>query len=139
MKRKKAEKVLRQAWTVKDIISNVLWFLLGGLWLGVIFGVAGLLLCLTVVWIPFGTQCFRIASVAMFPYGKKVELRVKKHLVANVIWAILPGWVLALIFFASGLACCITVVGFFRGLQAFKLAKAALCPFGAKISARSFP
>jgi uncharacterized membrane protein YccF (DUF307 family) len=136
-RRKKAVRVIKKAWTVKDFISNVIWFLLGGLWLGILFVFLGLLLCLSVVGLPQGRECFRMARLYMFPYGKRVDLHMATHPVANVIWAILIGWVLALIIFTAGIALCLTVIGFFRGLQAFKLAKTALFPFGAEIIYRT--
>lgn len=132
MKRSKAKKVIQKAWTVKDVISNAIWFLLGGLWIGLIFGLAGLLLCVTVVGIPLGKQCFRAAFTSMFPYGKRVSLHPSRHPVANTVWAILVGWELALIFFVSGVLCILAVLTFFRGLQAFKLARLAFLPFGAE-------
>ena len=134
MNKKKAIKVIKQAWTVKDIISNILWFLLGGLWLGILFGFFGVILCATVVGLPLGVQCFRVALVTMFPYGKRVELHPKRNKVANIVWAVLFGWELAVVFLAAGLLCCMTVVSFFRGLQAFKLCRLAFVPFGAEIS-----
>ena len=136
-RRKKAVRVIKKAWTVKDLFSNAVWFLLGGLWLGILFAFFGSLLCLSVVGIDLGKECFRASRLFMFPYGKRVDLHPRSHPVANVIWAILPGWVLALMIFVSGLACIFTVIGFFRGLQAFKLAKTALFPFGAEVIYRT--
>jgi uncharacterized membrane protein YccF (DUF307 family) len=51
----------------------------------------------------------------------------------NVIWAILFGWEMAIAYFCSGVACCITIVGIPFGLQAFKLMILSLFPFGAGI------
>ncbi len=127
---------MKKALTVKDIISNTIWFLVGGLWLGLLFSLFAALLCVTVVGIPRGKECFSAALVAMFPYGKKVHLHPKMHWTANLIWTVLVGWELALLFVVAGVTCILTVVGVFRGLQAFKLARLALFPFGAQTEKR---
>ncbi|MBE6589303.1 MAG: YccF domain-containing protein [Ruminococcaceae bacterium] len=115
------------------LISNVLWALLGGIWLFILWGALGLLLCLTVVGIPFGKQCFKIARLSFMPYGKKVRLNYKKHPLANVVWAVFLGWEVALVHFAVGVLNCITIIGISRGIQCFKIMKLALLPFGAKL------
>lgn len=115
------------------ILSNLLWMLLGGFWLALLWGVVGALLCITVVGIPFGIQCFKLARLSLFPYGKKVDLNVGEHPIANVIWAVLIGWELALIHMFFGILNCITVIGIPRGIQCLKIMKLALCPFGAKV------
>ncbi len=114
-------------------IGNVIWFLLGGLWLGLSWALLGLLLCITVVGIPLGTQCFKAAKLTIAPFGKQVYTRYDSHPVANLLWAILVGWELAIGYLVAGIGCCITVVGIPLGLQAFKLMKLAFLPFGATV------
>ncbi len=114
-------------------LSNLLWLLLGGIWLALLWGIVGLVLCITVVGIPFGIQCFKLARLSFAPYGTKVDLNVGKHPIANVIWAILGGWEMALVYFVFGLLNCITVIGISRGIQCFKFMKLAIFPFGAKL------
>ena len=115
------------------IFSTVLWILLGGLWLALIWCVAGILLCVSVVGIPFGLQCFKLAKLSLMPHGKKIVLNFEKHPVANVIWAIIGGWETALAYLLFGVLNCITIIGISRGIQCFKITKLALFPFGAKI------
>lgn len=117
------------------LVANVLWFLLGGLWLGLAWSLLGVILCLTVVGIPFGLQCFKAASLSVAPFGKKVTVNYHKHPVANLLWAILCGWELALLYLVSGVLCCVTVVGIPAGLQSFKLMELAFLPFGAVVKA----
>ena len=114
-------------------LMNVIWFLFGGLWLALAWGALGLLLCLTIVGVPFGVQCFKLARVSLAPYGKKVKLDYAKHPLANLLWALLAGWELALLYLLAGLINCITVIGIPSGIQCFKLTRLALFPFGAKI------
>ncbi len=53
-------------------LANVLWLVLGGIWLALAHLVVGLLLCLTIVGIPFGIACMRMAGLALAPFGKSV-------------------------------------------------------------------
>ena len=80
------------------LISNILWFLFGGLLLALLWGIVGLLLCITIIGIPFGVQCFKFARLSLFPYGARVKLDITSHPIANVIWAIVGGWEIALIY-----------------------------------------
>ena len=115
------------------LIGNIFWFLFGGLLLMLMWGLLGVLLCITIVGIPLGLQCFKFARLSLFPFGKKVDLNITKHLIANIIWAVLLGWWLALIYLLFGILNCITIIGIPKGLQCFKFMKLALFPFGAEI------
>ena len=115
------------------LIANIIWFIFGGLWLGLAWAVLGALLCITIIGIPFGVQCFKAAALSFAPFGKRVEVHYDKHPVANILWAIFAGWGLALIYLISGAICCITIVGIPMGLQSFKLMKLAFLPFGAEV------
>lgn len=114
-------------------ISNILWILFCGLWLAILWCFFGILLCVTLVGIPFGLQCFRIAGFSLMPRGKKVKLNFAAHPIANVIWVIVGGWEMALAHLVFGLAFCVTVIGIPKGVQCFKITKLALFPFGAYI------
>ncbi len=116
------------------LIGNILWIVFGGFILALMWAVAGLLLCITVIGIPFGVQCFKFAAFVFWPFGKKIETSGKVvSFLFNVIWLILLGWELALTSVAFGLLWCATVVGIPFGLQWFKFARLALMPFGSKI------
>ena len=54
-------------------IANVIWVILGGLFLAIAYVVAGLLWCITIIGIPFGKQCFKLASLALSPFGARVN------------------------------------------------------------------
>ena len=115
------------------VISNIIWLVCGGIWLALMWCVAGVILCITVVGAPFGVQCFKLAKLSFAPVGKKVKLNVKKHPVANTIWAIIGGWVMAALHLVIGVLNCITIIGISRGIQCFKIVKLAVFPFGAKV------
>ncbi len=115
------------------LIGNIIWFLFGGLWLGLSWGILGCLLCITVIGIPLGLQCFKAAKLTFAPFGKQVSIHFDAHPIANILWAILVGWEMAIGYLGAGIVCCITIVGIPLGLQAFKLMKLAFLPFGATI------
>ena len=112
-------------------IGNILWFLLVGLWEGLGYVFLGIIWCITIIGIPFGKQCFKIARLMFTPFGKVINTNFGKHPIANVIWIIFGGLELALGFFFVGLILCITIIGIPIGKQCFKLAKLSLIPFGA--------
>jgi uncharacterized membrane protein YccF (DUF307 family) len=114
-------------------IGNILWFILTGLWAAVIWGVLGILCCITVIGIPLGLQCFKIAGFVIWPFGKEIDTDFDEHPLANIIWLILFGWELSLGILVCGILWCITIIGIPFGKQCFKLVKLCLLPFGAKV------
>ena len=115
------------------VLANIIWILFGGLWLALLWLAVGLLLCITIVGIPLGLQCFKMAKLSLAPYGKKVVLNLKAHPIANTIWAIVGGWEMALAYLFAGIINCITIIGIPHGIQCLKMMKLAFFPFGAKV------
>ena len=115
-------------------LANVIWFILGGLWLGLSWALLGLLLCITIIGIPLGKQYFKAAALTLAPFGKQVHTHFERHPIANLLWVILFGWEMALGYLVAGILCCITLVGIPLGLQAFKMTALALLPFGATVT-----
>ena len=118
-----------------SLIGNIIWLLFGGFIAAIAWLIAGLILCVTVIGIPFGVQCFKIASFVLWPFGKEIELGHfgAGGLLLNIIWLIFFGWGFAIAHFAIGLIFCLTIIGVPFGLQHFKFAQLGLIPFGAKI------
>ena len=117
-----------------SILGNVLWFIFGGAISGLSWCLAGLLWCITIVGIPVGLQCFKIAGLTFFPFGKEVVYGGGAgSLLLNIFWMIFSGLPLALEHLVFGGILCVTIVGIPFGLQQFKLAKLALMPFGAEV------
>jgi len=115
------------------ILGNVLWFIFGGAIGGLSWCLTGLW-CITVIGIPVGLQCFKLASLSFFPFGKEVRYGGGAgSFLLNVIWLLVSGLPLALEHVAMGLLLCVTILGIPFGLQQFKLAKLALLPFGAEV------
>jgi uncharacterized membrane protein YccF (DUF307 family) len=57
------------------IIMNIIWLLCGGLWIALTHAIFGLLLCISVIGIPFGLQHFKLTSVALNPFGRDIVNR----------------------------------------------------------------
>lgn len=115
-------------------LGGIIWFLLGGLESGLSWFFAGVLWCITIVGIPVGLQCFKIADLSFWPFGKEVEYGGgADSLFLNILWIIFSGALLALEHLFLGLFFCITIIGIPFGKQHFKLAKLALMPFGTTV------
>jgi uncharacterized membrane protein YccF (DUF307 family) len=115
-------------------IGNLLWLVLAGFWLAVGYAVAGVVLCVLVVTIPFGIQSFKLAGYSLWPFGRVVvedpDANLALGCLGNVIWLVLAGWWLALVHLFTGIALCLTIIGIPLGVANFKLALLALVPFG---------
>lgn len=120
-----------------NILLNILWLIFGGFLICVEYVVAGLLLMITIVGIPFGFQIFKLAVLALCPFGREVRSCPNDggclSVLMNVIWILIGGIWICLSHLAFGLVLCITVIGIPFGLQHFKLAGLALTPFGKEI------
>lgn len=117
-----------------SLVGNLVFFVFGGfiIFLGYVLG--GLLLCLTIVGIPFGLMCFRLAGGVIAPFGREVcETEPPGGaltLVMNIIWIILPGLELAIMHLVLALLFALTIVGLPIAAQHMKLVPLALLPFG---------
>lgn len=123
--------------SIMSILLNVLWVIFGGLEVALAYFVGGLILCLTIVGIPFGFQAFKIGVYALLPFGSThvYDRRSTGCLstIMNIIWVLLFGIIIAMLHLLLGLALCITIIGIPFGLQHFKLMTLAFAPFGADI------
>lgn len=115
-------------------LGNILWVIFGGIWQGLGWLLAGVLWCITIVGIPIGMQCFKLAGLACFPFGKEVVYSGgAASFLLNVLWLIFSGIPLAISACINGALLCVTIVGIPFGMQCFKLAKLSLAPFGARV------
>lgn len=118
-----------------SFIGNLLWIVFGGgifLFLGYFIG--GIVLCLTIIGIPFGFQCFKIGFLALSPFGQKVVNRDSSAgclaVIMNIIWLVTGGLCVAITHLVFGLLMFITIIGIPFASQHMKLASLALTPFG---------
>ena len=115
-------------------LGNLIWFLFGGLWQGLCWSLCGILWCITIIGIPIGCQCFKMASLAFFPFGKDVQYGGSSvSFLANILWIVLSGIPLAVSATINGILLCCTIIGIPFGIQCFKIATLALMPFGTVI------
>jgi uncharacterized membrane protein YccF (DUF307 family) len=116
-------------------IGNTLWVILGGgIVLFVLYLLGGVILCLTIVGIPFGVQCIKLSMLALLPFGKEVISTESAtgcvSTILNIVWIIVAGLPIALVHVVMGLLCAITIMGIPFAKQHMKLAAFALTPFG---------
>jgi uncharacterized membrane protein YccF (DUF307 family) len=120
-----------------NLIGNLIWLIFGGLFAAIGYLLGGLVLCLTIVGIPFGFQCFKIAGMVLSPFGKKVVTTDSASgcfaLFANVIWILSGAWITAINHLFWGLVLAITIIGLPFAKQHFKLIELSLMPFGKRI------
>ncbi|MBY7668250.1 YccF domain-containing protein [Vibrio anguillarum] len=125
-------------------IGNIIWFLLGGVFMGLAWWFFGLLAFISIIGIPWGRACFVIGNFSFFPFGQEAisrdELTNKQDigtspfgLIGNVIWFVFAGFWLAVGHILSAVACFITIIGIPFALQHLKLAVISLAPIGKTI------
>ncbi|MBS1664252.1 MAG: YccF domain-containing protein [Bacteroidetes bacterium] len=120
-----------------NFIGNLIWLICGGLAAALGYIVGGFLLCLTIVGIPFGLQCFKIAALVLWPFGRKVVPSNSSggcfSLLFNIIWLLCGGLYTAVVhlFFAALLF--ITIIGIPFARQHLKLMELSLMPFGKEV------
>lgn len=118
-----------------NLLGNIIWFIFGGLVEGILWIFFGLLCSITIIGIPIGKQCFKIAGMQFAPFGKQIVQKDDSPLglIANIIWIIFFGWELALANLISALIFGITIIGIPFAVQSLKLAQLSLMPFGKDI------
>ena len=118
------------------LLLNLIWLVLSGFWMACGYVFVGLIWCITILGIPFGIACFRIAGFALWPFGREIVRKPTAgagSLVGNVLWFIFGGLWLALGHLVSGILLCITIIGIPLGLANFKLIPVSLAPLGREI------
>jgi uncharacterized membrane protein YccF (DUF307 family) len=119
-------------------IGNVLWIIFGGgIFLFLEYLIGGILLCLTIIGLPFGLQCIRLSFVALLPFGKEIRHTENSSgclsLLMNIIWILIGGIWIALTHLLFGILCAITIIGLPFAMQHFKLVSLSFAPFGKEI------
>lgn len=114
------------------LIGNLLWFLTGGWILFLSWTFVGIFWCITIIGIPVGIQCFKMAGLGLWPFEKRVIVSNKTiSVLVNILWILFGGLQLAMLFLVIGVFFCATLIGIPFGLQFFKMSKLAIMPFGA--------
>lgn len=125
-------------------IGNFLWFILGGVFMGLGWWFFGLIALVSIVGIPWAKACFVIGQFTFFPFGKEAISRKALHqnedigtgalgVVGNIIWFFLAGIWLAFGHVLSAIACFVSIIGIPFAIQHLKLAAISLAPIGQTI------
>jgi len=120
-----------------NILGNILWLILGGVITALLYFVAGLLMCITIIGIPFGVQMFKFGIFSLMPFGHTVvessQFSGCLCTIFNVLWIIGGWWEIAVVHAVFGGVLCLTIIGIPFGVQHFKIAMYSLLPFGRTI------
>jgi len=124
-----------------NTLGNVLWIVLGGFFVFVIYLFGSLLLMITIIGIPFGIQTLKMAGLALMPFGKEAVQSQRSggclYIIMNVIWILFAGIELAIVHLVLALLFGITIIGIPFAQQHIKLAYLALVPFGMDIRTKN--
>lgn len=119
------------------LIGNLFWLIFGGIIIAIEYFIGSILLIITIVGIPFGLQTLKMASLALWPFGRDTRMHERSsgclYILMNVLWLVCGGIWIALTHAIFGAILCITIIGIPFGLQHFKLTSIALSPFGRDI------
>lgn len=122
-----------------NAIGNLIWLIFGGFLSAIGYFMGGFILCITVIGIPFGLQCFKIGFMVLMPFGSKVVSDSSNtgclSVIFNIIWLFSGGLYTALMHLLFGFLLSITIIGAPWGRQHFKLIELSLMPFGKRIVA----
>jgi len=123
-----------------NLLLNLAWLILGGFIVVLAYLLGGILLCITIIGIPFGIQCFKLAELALWPFGREVREKEPPSgalaVIMNIIWIILPGLELAIFHLLVALVLGITIIGLPLAMQHLKMTRLALLPFGFEVRDR---
>ncbi|RUT78840.1 YccF domain-containing protein [Ancylomarina longa] len=120
-----------------SIIGNIIWIVFGGFFIFLEYIISGILMCCTIVGIPFGVKIIQLSILGLAPFGQKVEYNEHRggclSIFLNVIWIFIGGIWIALSHLLLALLFAITIIGIPFATQHIKLAGFALTPFGKSI------
>ncbi len=120
-----------------NLLGNLIWLIFGGLMAALGYFLGGIVLCITVIGVPWGLQCFKLAGLVLWPFGKKVISDSDNmgclNIFFNLIWILSGGLYTAIVHIVMGAILCLTIIGIPWGKQHFKLIEISLMPFGKRI------
>jgi uncharacterized membrane protein YccF (DUF307 family) len=120
-----------------NFLGNLIWLIFGGLLSAIGYVIGGMVLCLTIIGIPFGLQCFKLATVVLWPFGREIVSSSSNTgcltTLFNLIWILCGGLWIAVMHLVFGILLCLTVIGIPFGRQHFKLIELSLMPFGKRV------
>jgi uncharacterized membrane protein YccF (DUF307 family) len=114
-------------------VLNIIWLVLCGWWMALAYAIAGVVMCVLIITIPFGLQAFKLAGFMLWPFGRTVVRRPDAgapSVIGNIVWLVLVGWELAIGHLVSAALLAITIIGIPLALANLKLVPISLLPFG---------
>ena len=126
------------------LLLNILWIIFGGLWMAIGWVIAGVVMAITIIGLPWAWAAFNIAAYTLLPFGQKAVSRAGHTgqedigtgplgMLGNIIWLVLAGWWLALGHLIVAILLAITIIGIPFAWAHLKLAGLALWPIGKMI------
>jgi uncharacterized membrane protein YccF (DUF307 family) len=119
------------------VLGNLVWLIFGGIIIAIEYFIGSILLMITIVGIPFGLQTLKMASLALWPFGRDTRVQARAsgclYILMNIIWLVCGGLCIAITHALFGAFLCITIIGIPFGMQHFKMTAIALSPFGRDI------
>jgi len=116
-----------------NLLGNIIWLLFGGLVAAIGYIVGGLVLCITIIGLPWGLQCFKLAGVVLWPFGKQIIPKEGSSgclsLFCNIVWLLCGGLYTAFIHLVFAAILFITIIGIPFARQHMKLMELSLVPF----------
>mgnify|MGYP001827194633 FL=1 len=123
-----------------NLLLNIIWLIFGGFIIVIGYVLGSIILCITIIGIPFVVQCFKLAGLAIAPFGREVREKEPPSgclaIIMNVIWILLPGLELALLHLMLALVFALTIIGLPIAAQHLKMTRLALIPFGFQVRDR---
>jgi uncharacterized membrane protein YccF (DUF307 family) len=117
-------------------LLNIIWLVFSGFWLAVGYVIAGLIMCILIITIPFGVQAFKLAGFALWPFGRVVVKRSDAgagSVIGNVLWLVFAGWWLALAHLLTAIPLALSIIGLPLAWADVKMIPMTLWPFGREI------
>ena len=120
-----------------NLFGNIIWIIFGGLIIFLEYVIVSILLCVTIIGIPFGVQTLKLSYLALVPFGKEVVNKPHEpgclSTIMNILWIFLGGIWICLTHFIFGLILACTIIGIPFAIQHFKLGILAFTPFGKEV------
>jgi uncharacterized membrane protein YccF (DUF307 family) len=124
------------------VLLNLIWLVLAGFWLAIGYALAGLVMFILIVTIPFGVASFRLAGFVLWPFGRTLVRQPDAgtpSMIGNVLWFVLAGLWIAIAHVVTGVALCLTIIGIPFGWANIKLALVAIAPLGKEVVSSNDP
>ena len=137
-------KLVRNPMSAFSLLLNLLWIVFGGLWMAIGWVVAGIVMAITIIGLPWARAAFNIAAYTLLPFGYKAVSRAAYSgqedigtgppgVLGNLVWLLLAGWWLALGHLITAVLLACTIIGIPFAWAHVKLAGLAIWPIGKMI------